>query len=153
MERTYQPALKRLFRLIYLLLLLTLIRVAAEASDLDCIKDIELPTYSFVARRSQTGGTVTAIVTVGQDGKASRVTTPDADANLAEEVRDSLSDGTSYLPSCAGKNLTIVFTFKLEGEPVDNPYTSIHFEPPNHFVIISRPKKPYILFHRDQPAK
>lgn len=40
------------------------------AADLECIKDMELPHYSFLARRSPLGGTVRAIVKIGQNGKA-----------------------------------------------------------------------------------
>ena len=72
-------------------------RLSAFAG-LECIQEIELPRY-FIARRSPEGGMVRAIVKVGSDGKASHVRTPGADKNLAEEVRDTLTDGTSYVRS------------------------------------------------------
>jgi hypothetical protein len=46
------------------------------------------------------------------------------------------------------KELKLVFTFRLEGEPAPYPLASI-FEPPNHFVIVSKPKKPYVVLEPD----
>jgi hypothetical protein len=118
------------------------------AADMRCIKDIELPHYGFVARRNPKGGDVRAIVSIGPNGKAKIVSTPNADQNLATEIRDTLVDGTSYLASCNGEDLEILFTFRLEGKPAVYPFTSVHFEPPNHFIVISEPKKPYVVLER-----
>lgn len=31
--------------------------------------------------------------------------------------------------------------------------TSLLFQPPNHFTIVSEPKKPHFVYKKDQPAK
>ena len=126
-----------------------LVSSICAAADLGCIKDIELPRYSFLARRSPQGGTVRAIVRIGENGKAEGISTPSADENLASEVRNVLMDETSYQTSCRGKSVELLFTFRIEGEPATYPFMTYHFEPPNHFTIVSEPKKPHILLDRD----
>ena len=88
-----------------------------------------------------------AVVKVGANGKAAHVRTPGADKNLAEEVRNTLTDGTSYDRSCKGSEIEIDFTFRLEGEADARPLTKVKFEPPNHFIIISEPQKPHIGYY------
>jgi hypothetical protein len=117
------------------------------AAGLDCVKEIELPQYSFIARRSPAGGTVRAIIKIGHNGKPVTISMPKADDNLAEEVRGTLTDGTLYVESCAGQEVELVFVFRLEGKPADTPFTTFRFQPPNRFVIISEPKKPHILYN------
>jgi hypothetical protein len=112
----------------------------------ECIKEMELPGYSFVARRVPKGGTVRAIVKIGKNGKPIAISTPNSDENLAEEVRDKLTDTTSYLESCQGKIVELLFTFRLEGKPVGNPATTVRFQPPNRFIIISEPLSPHSLY-------
>jgi hypothetical protein len=112
------------------------------AADLGCIKEMSVPYYSHVARRSTKGGTVRAVVTIGPSGKAAKIDTDTADPNLAEEVRIFLSEATTYNEGCADKQVELVFTFRLEGDAEWTPPVFVKFAPPNHFIIISRPKKP-----------
>lgn len=118
----------------------------AASAGIDCIREIELPRYSFVARRAPAGGTVKALIMIGKSGRPVTIRTPNSDENLAEEVRDTLRDNTSYSGACQGKEIEIVFTFRLEGKPSEYPMTSVHFQPPNHFVLVSEPKRPHLLF-------
>lgn len=61
---------------------------------------------------ANSGGTVRAVVTLGNNGKAATVGIPDSDKNLGEEVRDALIGGTSYLESSTGKVIEFLFTFR-----------------------------------------
>jgi len=81
-------------------------------------------------------------VTVGPSGKAKEVDTGDADPNLAEEVRIFLKGATTFAEACTEQKVEVFFTFRLEGEPEWTPPVWVKFQPPNHFIIISRPKKP-----------
>jgi hypothetical protein len=148
----YLPLFKLVYRCwwVYVFMIVLHSSCAAAPGNLDCIKEIELPRYSFIARRSP-GGTVKAVVRIGPHGKATIVTTPNADKDLSEEVRDTLTDGTSYLESCNGQELELVFTFRIEGPAVEYPMTTIRFHPPNHFIIVSERKKPHILYKNDLP--
>ncbi|HME10016.1 MAG TPA: hypothetical protein VKG25_23360 [Bryobacteraceae bacterium] len=117
--------------------------MSLAASGLECVVDLGIPQYTYLARRSL-GGDVTAYVRVGKHGKVASIRTPGADVNLAKEVELGLRYDTTYLESCKGQEVDIVFTFRLEGEPEDDPSTHIRFLPPNHFVLISHPRKPII---------
>ena len=124
------------------LLCLLIPQVASAASeDLHCVKDLLIPGYTYVARRSHQGGTVEAVITIGAAGTASNIVTRSSDPNLEAEVRDYLRNNTLYDSGCSGKNVVLRFTFRLEGEAEPNPPVWVHFLPPNHFVIVSRPHK------------
>ena len=107
-----------------------------------CIKDMMVPSYTHVARRSAEGGDVRARVTIGWRGHVDQMNTGKADENLAEEVRNFLSKSTTYDPACQGKTVELIFTFRLEGEPEPNPPVWVRFQAPNRLVIISRPRSP-----------
>jgi hypothetical protein len=118
---------------------------ASASAGLECVKALELPRYSFIARRAPQGGTVRAVVKLGASGGPTAILTPGADANLAAEVREALTEETRYLDSCRGKELELVFTFRLEGEAREYPETRVEFQTPNQFIITSQPKKVHVL--------
>ena len=116
--------------------------VAPAYGQLECITQIELPSYSFVARMSL-GGDVTAFVRVGPRGKVASIRMPGADQSLDREVEATLREDTLYDSHCSGRQIEVVFTFRLEGDFVDDPHTRIEFAPPNHFILISQPHRPF----------
>ena len=116
----------------------------AAPAGLECVEEITLPRYTYVARRAPTGGTVRALVTIGRLGKAGEVTFVSSDPDLAQEVRNYLGSSTTYKEACEGKQIELLFTFKLEGESELDPPVWIRSRPPNHFLIVSRPRKPNI---------
>jgi hypothetical protein len=95
-------------------------------------------------RLKSTQGSVRAIVTIGNDGKTERVDAITPDTNLAEEVRGYLIRHAEFDGTCAGKRVELIFTFKQDGEPEYTPPVWVKFRPPNHFIIITRPKEPEI---------
>lgn len=104
-----------------------------------CVKDMMVPSYTNVARRSPEGGDVHATVSIGWQGQLDELKIAKADENLAQEVRDFLSRA-AYDAACQGKTVELVFTFKLEGKAEASPPVWVRFQAPNHFVIISRPR-------------
>ncbi len=64
-----------------------------------------------------------------------------SDPDLAQEVRGYLTHETTYDKACKGKRVEFVFTFRLEGTPEYTPLVWVKFQPPNRFVIVSRPQK------------
>ena len=113
----------------------------AEPAGMACIKEMMVPDYTAVARRSPTGGTIKATISIGRNGEADRVDTSGSDPDLADVVRGYLSKAATYSTGCQGKQVHLVFTFRLEGAPELTPPVFFAFRPPNHFVIISRPQK------------
>jgi hypothetical protein len=111
---------------------------------MDCVKELMVPRYNLSSRRSATGGTVSVSVLVGSDGRPAKIDAIASDSNLAEEVRAYLLHETTYSEACAGKVIDFKFTFELKGEPEWDPPVFVKFRPPNHFIIVSRPRKPNI---------
>lgn len=109
---------------------------------LSCIKDMMVPSYSYLARRSPNGGTVQALISLGKDGIPKSIEVSGADADIRQEVRDFLSTEATFMPACGGRTVELVFTFQLEGKPEATPPVFVRFRAPNHFVIISRPRSP-----------
>ena len=131
------------------LLLLLLAAVLAGSGDdkvpatnIECIRDMGVPTFTSVARRAHEGGVVTVIVTPDSAGKAARVAVSGPQKDLGEEVQMFLEDDTTYQPGCAGKPISLVFEFRVEGQPEQCPLAKVRFKPPNQFVITSAPRLP-----------
>jgi len=101
---------------------------------------MQIPPYSSTARRSTVGGDVKAVIRIGVSGKIDKLSVTSTDSNLVEAVEPILRNRTTYSESCAGKEFELLFTFRLEGKPEANPPETVRFQPPNHFIITSRPK-------------
>jgi len=126
---------------------------ADEWQGVGCIEEIEIPRYSAVARLALKPGTVRAQIKIGKNGQLSDVTLEAPDPMLANEVRGWLKHTGRFRPSCAGREVTLLFTFRLEGEATHYPFAIVRFRPPNHFIIISQPSLPHILYIPVQPPK
>lgn len=123
-------------------------KVTAQDRGLNCIKELMIPGYNLSSRRSASGGTITATVTLGKAGKISEIETAPSNPDLADEVRAYLRSST-YSDDCVGRQVEIKFTFLLEGEPEASPPVFVRFRPPNHFLIVSRPRRTMVI----EPSK
>ena len=112
----------------------------APHDDLSCVKEMTIPTFTYLARRANQGGTVRAVVTVASSGAAGKIETFASSKDLAEEVRAFLSEEATFAKTCGGTLIEMFFTFRLEGEAEPSPQVKVRFQPPNHFTIISRPR-------------
>ena len=113
-------------------------------ASLDCIKELSVPRYTYLARRAATGGTAKAVVTVGPGGKVDTVDIITSEPDIGQEVRTYLVERSTYVEACVGRKVELLFTFRLEGKPEWHPPVWVRFRPPNQFIIISRPEKPII---------
>ena len=130
--------------MVRLLLMLVAFQGIGAAQNLACLKELMVPRYNLTARRSRSGGTVSVAVLIGEHGRPSRIDAVASNSDLADEVRFYLSNGTTYSEGCDGKVIDLQFTFELTGEPEWDPPVFVKFRPPNHFIIMSRPRKPDI---------
>lgn len=104
--------------------------------NLECISELTLPRYSFIAKREQVPGTVEALILVGKDGQASRVIYSGGKW-LVKEVDLTLKTSVKYRPDCEGRTIKVKFTFVLRREPEMDPPTWVYFKGPNEFVVES----------------
>jgi hypothetical protein len=68
-------------------------------------------------------------------------------------VVQSWISGSMFASKCAGKQITIRFTFIIEGTPIDYPFTWVTFQGPDHFIIHSRPRTPRVFSAPDKKSK
>jgi len=121
--------------------------------EMRCIKRLELPPYTPIARAARNTGLVRAGVVVGVKGEAAWMKITGPDPWLEEEVRNHLGR-SEFQPSCTGKETVIEFVFILDGEPVSvPPIPRIQFVAPNRFVIESRPVQASIDYGVPRPNK
>lgn len=113
-----------------------------EEHNLHCLLELELPR--FAAAPIVREGTVEAVVAIGWKGEPTDIEYQASHRLLQLEVSAHLRQLAKYDPQCAGKEVKLRFTFKLEGEETHYPYPITRFRPPNHFIIITQPPKPII---------
>jgi hypothetical protein len=140
------------------LVVFCLLAHSASAADegvggLGCIKEMLLPAYGAIARKAMSPGTVKAEASIGPGGTLAGFRSGDADRFLALEVETFIRYNTSFRSECVGKQVSLVFTFVLEGDPVVDPTARVKFRGPNEFVIISQPQSPTVDRFRVAPKK
>jgi hypothetical protein len=124
------------------LLFIGLTPLSAGPNSLDCVKDMEIPQkHTLVA---YTTGNVEAVVTVGSYGRLKSVDIKSPNIQLRTEVEFYLRYHTVYSPSCRGQRVNFSFTYAIEGPLADELSTTLHFLPPNRFLVVSRPVRPII---------
>jgi hypothetical protein len=109
-----------------------------------CVERLRVPGYSAAARQAGAEGTITSKVVLAADASAELITsefqskTQTAIGWLMQLVDQSIREAT-FRPGCGGETLTLVFNFRIEGRPSDNPQQSVSFGYPNHFWIVTEP--------------
>jgi hypothetical protein len=134
------------------LLVLALARAGGQ-DNMSCVAEIEIPRYSFVARRAAQTGTVEVDLRVSESGAAEDIKSIAPDDSLIQEVEAFLKAKAKFLLSCSGQRVHMLFTFRLEGEARSDPFSIVKFRPPNHFIITSQPKLPTIDVIPVKPGK
>jgi hypothetical protein len=117
-----------------------------ETPNVECIERLYLPGFGAIARGAQKTGTVVqARIRIGKGGKVERgnIELVSPDPRLSDEVRIML-ELSSFESKCAGKMVTLLFTFVREGDPVEHPAPQFSFNPPNRFEVLSAPTLPSI---------
>ncbi|HUI78655.1 MAG TPA: hypothetical protein VLY24_12080 [Bryobacteraceae bacterium] len=60
----------------------------------------------------------------------------------AKTLIKSWMSSSTFVKSCAGRELVIQFSFSTEGPPIDYPFIWVTFAGPNHFTIHKRNRNP-----------
>jgi hypothetical protein len=120
-----------------------------DPNNLGCLVETELPR--FLALGPPPGPAdvnVQVEVTIGAEGRPSAITlTPrPKEELLARVIEHYLRSSSTYDAKCSGKKVKLRFTFQVEGQPSDNPFTRTRFRPPNHFIISTQIQNPDFYF-------
>lgn len=117
----------------------------SAVDNMQCVVELEVPRYSWIARgAAQDTGTVSVDFLVGRHGTIADMHGNGPDPRLIEEAESFLKAGAKLLPSCEGRRVQLLFTFQMDGEARDYPFTRVKFRPPNHFIIVSQRTRPTI---------
>jgi len=113
--------------------------------NMQCVDEMEVPRYSWVARGALVdAGTVDIIFRIGAKGTLEDIAATSPDPRLLQEVEGFLRGYAKFKSFCAGKRVHMLFTFRMEGERRNDPFTRIKFMHPNHFVITSQRELPTV---------
>jgi len=112
-----------------------------------CIASFPIPGYPGLARRARLVGTLTVVVSLDQDGKIRRIAAQAhlnndrAQSALLTPIENAIRK-SDFLPSCGGKDVTLTFEFRINGDPYDRQQEEVTFGYPSHFTISARPPIP-----------
>jgi len=113
-------------------------------TNVACIERLQMPVYSSL---SGSEGTVTASIVLSPRASVEEIRTQLASKTekvvgiLIHSVEQAVREGT-FRSSCGGKTITLVFDFKIAGQPSGSPKQSVSFGYPNKFSIVTEPGKP-----------
>jgi hypothetical protein len=113
----------------------------ASDNAMACVKELAIPsTYSTI--ETKIPATIEASILVGENGKA-RSVTYDTDIKLLTLHLDTyFKDKTKYAESCKGRTITLIVQYTIIEKEVDSPFSEVHFEPPDRFLVICHRIRP-----------
>ena len=118
---------------------------AHEITNSYCLENVRFPSYPPLARQARLQGTLVVTVSLGRDAT---VETVSAEAHLNNDRAKSvlltpieivLKKSSQFRRDCGGKQVVLVYEFRLTGDPYDGQQQEIAFGYPNRFWITSRP--------------
>jgi hypothetical protein len=150
-------------RLLAVLLLYPTIGVFAVGQDntdpgTSCIERLRIPVYPQIAKAARLQGTVTATVLLSPMASVRAIEkafSPDSQGmgNLFTHDIDKALMETVYRSDCGGKRVTLIFDFRIVGEPNDSPVEFAYFGYPNKFWITAEVHKPTVNRSALLPSK
>lgn len=129
--------------------------IASDQSDgtaavSDCALDLWIPRYGLGGSPGQSVGPISSVSTIGADGRVTSVGF-DGGTKRAQDLVQRWLRESRFSPKCAGKKVTVVFTFVTEGPAAECPFSWITFGAPNHFFIHSRALTPHVFRTSNAP--
>jgi TonB family protein len=110
---------------------------SAQAAGI-CVRHVSVPKYPVVAHDARIEGTVDVEVDAGMDGIVHSVKASGAHNLLNESAQENMKEWT-FCPSLQALHFTIKYVYRLEGEPVFQPESTVSIDLPIEVKIVSRP--------------
>jgi len=107
----------------------------------ECVENLQIPRHGPPGKPGDAIGPVVARIVPDESGRVKSITTEGGTERAALLVKSWVSEST-FLPRCAGRTVTFKFSFRIEGPPIEYPFSWVTFQSPNHFIIYSRSRKP-----------
>jgi hypothetical protein len=109
-----------------------------------CCEDLQIPRGGPSGNPGDKVGPIRVTITPDHEGHASSIEIEGASSPAGILVRSWLS-GSKFSTKCAGKRLSLRFSFVVEGPPSEYPFSWVTFQSPNHFIVHSRARTPTVL--------
>jgi hypothetical protein len=113
----------------------------ASPDAIGCTEELALPGYlGLVAVHIP--AKVEVRVAIGKDGKARSTSYSTPIAAFRQELDEYFAEKTRYSTACAGKTISFLAVYKVEGSATAFAQAEVRFIPPDQIVIICHPKAP-----------
>jgi hypothetical protein len=106
-----------------------------------CAEDLQLPRDVPPMSAPEMDRPINVKIIPASDGRPKSISIEGGTAAAKILIKSWMSSST-FAKSCAGKELTIQFSFSREGPPIDYPFIWVTFAGPNHFIIHMRNRNP-----------
>jgi len=116
----------------------------ARAPLAECAENLELPREGPSGTPGARFGPVVVTVVPDQDGRPASITLTEPFSPASILVKSWVS-GSIFATKCAGKEITMQFSFVIEGPAQEYPFSWVTFRGPNQFTIHSRARLPTVL--------
>jgi len=111
-----------------------------QGSDMPCVRHLECPRYSQIARMARVQGEVALDVAIGPEGTVMSVTSRSGHPILRRDAEENVK--TWIFTKGSQRHVEIVYEFKLDPPAVSYiPQSRVILELPNRVVVISQPPK------------
>ena len=127
--------------------------VPNQASDLDCISNLELPMFVAVPRIPGSLVSIISTIRLSSGGRVESLSSKGGEAAHHREI-DRVIARSKFSPHCSGRTLVVHFSFDVaQAPPSDCPITWVSFSGPNRFVVHTYPILPRIEYTRPPTTK
>lgn len=120
-------------------------------SFVSCVTDLQIPRNGPSQKQGDSTGPIKTVITIGAEGALKLIEFKGGEES-SHQIITAWMRMSKFSPQCAGKTVTILFTFETEGPPTDYPFSWVSFRTPNHFIVHSRARIPHI-FRSPVPKK
>jgi hypothetical protein len=110
----------------------------------DCVSELTLPIDGLARAAGGSSGQIATVLHIGEGGQLASVKFQGGKELFRRQI-DKAMRLSKFAPKCAGRTLTVIFSFEIQGEPLDNPGVWFSFSSPNHFTLHTHPKATEVL--------
>lgn len=113
---------------------------AQDFSDIGCIEEMSIPSYTGVLWQARIVGTAKIEIALDAGGAPAKVLVQSPHISMTNWLTSSFKR-SSFLPICGGRTIHLTFVYKLEGDQQDKPDNRITIKHPGTFEITAHPPK------------
>jgi hypothetical protein len=102
-----------------------------------CVEELQIPRAGPPGNIGDRIGPILVRFLVDSNGRAKSLVIVGGSSGSTALLSSWLAE-SRFAAVCAGRTLTLQFSFLREGPPIDYPFSWVSFQSPNHFVVHTR---------------